>query len=41
MYSWGSASNGELGLGGLEDPNISLPTQIRFRVQDVKVGSLL
>jgi len=30
MYSWGSSSNGELGLGGLEDAIVSSPTKVPF-----------
>ena len=39
MYSWGAASHGELGLGGLEDAHVSLPQQVIFppgqAVQDI------
>lgn len=35
MYSWGAASNGELGLGGLEDSSVPVPTQVKF--SDIKV----
>jgi len=36
MYSWGSASNGELGLGGLEDTNVTLPTSLTFNQTQVE-----
>ena len=35
MYSWGSASNGELGQGGVEDAYISIPTFVKK--PDIKV----
>lgn len=35
MYSWGSASNGELGQGGVEDAYISIPTIVKK--PDIKV----
>ena len=30
MYSWGSAINGELGLGGLEDAQVNIPSRVPF-----------
>ena len=30
MLSWGSAINGELGLGGLEDAQVNDPTRVPF-----------
>jgi len=30
MFSWGGASNGELGLGGLEDAHITIPSKVPF-----------
>eukprot|EP00092_Neocalanus_flemingeri_P033110 GFUD01036005.1.p1 GENE.GFUD01036005.1~~GFUD01036005.1.p1 ORF type:complete len:1046 (+),score=311.60 GFUD01036005.1:157-3294(+) len=30
MFSWGGASNGELGLGGLEDAHIATPSRVPF-----------
>jgi len=30
MFSWGGASNGELGLGGLEDAHIAIPSRVPF-----------
>jgi len=38
MYSWGSAINGELGQGGVEDVNITTPTKIKFN--NVKTCSI-
>ena len=30
MLSWGDASNGELGLGGLEDVVVATPSKVPF-----------
>ena len=30
MFSWGVAINGELGLGGLENAHVSIPTKVPF-----------
>lgn len=30
MYCWGSCSNGELGLGGIEDEHVLLPRRLEF-----------
>lgn len=31
MYCWGNTSNGELGLGGIEEDNVLVPTQSDFK----------
>ena len=42
MYSWGGASNGELGVGGLEDAYVSSPTSTVWpagsKVTDIAPG---
>ena len=42
MYSWGGASNGELGVGGLEDAYVSSPTPtvwpLGTKVTDIAPG---
>ena len=44
MYSWGSVSNGELGLGGLEKPHVALPSKVPLtntsRYVDVREGEM-
>ena len=37
MFCWGKVSDGQLGLGGIEDPNVPIPLRNKFMEQrDVK-----
>lgn len=30
MFCWGNTANGELGLGGIEEPHVMVPRELKF-----------